>query len=125
MPDRLESGVGWLHKVRANAMGREVTYRRGELETTLTATRGASVFRLAAEYGVSIRVEMDDYIVTAADLVFGSTPVEPQAGDVIVDELGGVETQFEVRGPGGGEPAWQWDPFHVSYRIHTKALTTP
>lgn len=76
-------------------------------------TLGSTLFRAENEYGVTIRVESRDFLVSAEELVF-----TPERGDSVV--YGGRE--YEVLAP-NGEPVWRWSGTEqLVRRIHTKEV---
>jgi len=100
--------------------GENVIYQRGMATVTVRAVRGQTVFRLPDENGIEIRIAMGDYLVEAEKLILGGMAVQPQLGDRIVQMDGAV---YEVLGPGGGEPEWEWSgPPGLTFRIHTKEV---
>ena len=91
-----------------------ITYQSGGgTASGMTATVGRTLFRAEDEYGVTIRVESRDFLVSVDQM-----PREPLRGDRIV-YAGRV---YEVLAP-NGEPVWRWSgPQHVTRRIHTKEI---
>lgn len=120
MSDLLSSGAGWLRDQLKEHASRQVTYRRGDDEVTLTATVGSSTLKVASgQYGEMQIVRTDrDYLISAADLILGDLVVEPADGDQVDDETDG--RRFEVLAP-RGEPAWRYsDNRRTVLRIHVK-----
>jgi hypothetical protein len=127
VPNLLAKGQALLARLMkrdATSTG-AVTYRRGAetLDLTGKAWVGRTVFtRIPREGGAAVAFGDRDYLVVAADLVFGGEVVEPRRGDRIVEVIAGVDVTFEVVDP-FGEPAWRWsDPGRTVYRIHTKEV---
>jgi len=110
----LENAAAWLNDQREECLSVPIEYRfRRGGSVELTASVGRTLFRAENEYGVTIRVESRDFLVSAEKL-----PDEPQSGDRIV-HAGRV---YEVLAP-NGEPVWRWSgPQHVTRRIHTKEI---
>ena len=110
----LEDAAAWLNSQREECLSVPIEYRfRSGGSVELMATVGRTLFRAENEYGVTVRVESRDFLVSAEDL-----PGEPQSGDRIV-HAGRV---YEVLAP-NGEPVWRWSgPQHVTRRIHTKEI---
>ena len=110
----LENAAAWLNDQREECLSVPIEYRfRSGGSVGLTASVGRTLFRAENEYGVTIRVESRDFLVSAEKL-----PDEPQSGDRIV-HAGRV---YEVLAP-NGEPVWRWSgPQHVTRRIHTKEI---
>lgn len=115
MGDLLRQGSQWLEQMRTSHCSSPATYQRGEMSLPVNATFGRSEAEVDDGSGLRVVTAMADFLIAAAELEsFGS----PQAGDRIVTE----EATFEVL-PWGSEPCWRWsDPFHQTYRIHTKEL---
>jgi hypothetical protein len=111
--DQLATGVAWLDAQRKAHMASAVTYTRGGTSLSITATAARTEYESGDEQGVRVAAEMQDWIVTAADLAGLGVPV---AGDQIIS---GART-FEVMNL-GTENCWRWtDGFSMSLRIHTK-----
>ena len=95
--------------------GVTITYRRGVSEISITAVRGTTAFPVENSEGARIRRSHGDYLIRSTLLDFGSGPVEPRAGDVIVDGTG----TFEVGSQAQGQPPWSWSTrARDRYRIH-------
>ena len=121
--DVMSRGVSWLEgKLRAYA-AKPIVYRRGESATSLCATPGQTLLKLADDFG-SVRLEWTDrdMVVSASDLVLDGVPVRPQRGDVIEYVEDGNLNIFEVL-PFGTEPHWRFaDPYQKLIRIHLKRI---
>ena len=100
--------------------------RHGEDDLVdVSATVGSSPFLIADAYGFETHIRMRDYLITAADYVFGGVIVEPQDGDQIIEVDGDVTRTFEAMSPDSDEPSWRYsDPHRVMLRIHTKLVET-
>ena len=110
----LEDAAEWLNDKREECLSVLIEYRfRSGGSVELTASVGRTLFRAENEYGVTVRVESRDFLVSAEAL-----PGEPQSGDRIVY----AGRLYEVLAP-NGEPVWRWSgPQHVTRRIHTKEI---
>ena len=62
--------------------------------------------------------ESRDYLVKTDELPYG----EPRRGDIIVEELDGVATFYEVTAPRGVPIFHYADAFQTVLRIHTKQI---
>ena len=123
MSDRMETAMDWLAGKRKTFITEIVTYRRGEDEVELSATIGRTIFRLPEGYGVEVRVETRDFLITAADLILDGSLIEPKAGDEIDRTVGSAIHTFEVMSPGADEAAWVYsDGYRYTLRIHTKRI---
>jgi hypothetical protein len=122
--DLLDQGSKWLSDLRRRHCTVPVVYARGADQVELPATIGRSNFAELNAFGILERVMSRDYLVTAADLVLGGVPVNPERGDRIVEERDGRRHTYEVLAP-NGKPHWRWsDSYHRTYRIHTKLVKT-
>ena len=110
----LEEAASWLNTRREECLSVPIQYQfRSGGSAELTATVGRTLFRAEDQYGVTIRVESRDFLVSVETL-----PREPQRGDRITYD-GRI---YEVLAP-NGEPVWRWSgPQHVTRRIHTKEI---
>lgn len=110
----LEEAAEWLNDQREKCLSVPIVYRRkGKMPVSMTASVGRTLFRAENEYGVTIRVESRDFLVSVDQM-----PREPQRGDRIT-YAGRI---YEVLAP-NGETVWRWSgPQHVTRRIHTKEI---
>jgi len=110
----LEEAAAWLNSQREECLSVPIEYlSKGGTPARMTATVGRTLFRSENEYGVTIRVESRDFLVSVDQM-----PREPQRGDRIT-YAGRI---YEVLAP-NGEPVWRWSgPQHVTRRIHTKEI---
>ena len=108
----LEDAASWVAgQCRGNLAVKVRWIPRHGAERELEAVVGRTVFRAEDEYGMTVRTESRDFIVTA-----GQMPEEPLKGDSVVWE----GTVYEVLAP-DGEPVWRWsDAYRNARRIHTK-----
>ena len=107
-------------------IGVEVVYSRGvgdgSFTVELSAVLGSSDFERVDSNGVQSVTETRDFIVAATDLVNGSTPIVPLAGDTITQTTPTGTAEFRVLAVGGSTP-WRWsDPQQRLRRIHTKQV---
>jgi hypothetical protein len=125
MADLLREGQAWLTDQLHEHVATEVVYRRGAEEAAVRATIGRTLLQLDDGMG-GVRMEWTDrdFLVRAADLALGGSPVPPQRGDQIREAAGTQTLMYEVLAP-GAEPPWRWaDPYRQMYRIHTKQIAT-
>ena len=110
----LEEAAAWLNSQREECLSAPIEYlSKGGTPARMTATIGRTLFRAENEFGVTIRVESRDFLVSVEQM-----PREPQRGDRII-HAGRV---YEVLAP-ASEPVWRWSgPQHVTRRIHTKEI---
>ena len=108
----LESAAEWLDQKREECLSVPVIYQLRDGRTLdLTATIGRTLFRSENEYGVTVRTESRDFLISAEKL-----PDTPQRGDRII--YNGM--RYEVLAP-NSEPVWRWSGTgHHLRRIHTK-----
>ena len=110
----LEQGAKWLREQRKACLAVTVKYcpQTGSPKN-ISATVGKTLFRAENQYGVTVRIESRDFIVSADDVDF-----IPERGDVIVYN----GKCYEVLAP-NGEPVWRWSGNgNWSRRIHTKEI---
>ncbi|MCL2645432.1 MAG: hypothetical protein FWD61_00335 [Phycisphaerales bacterium] len=120
MADLLQKGMAWLEDQRTKFMTQSVVYQRGEDSVEVPATIGTTTFNIDDGGGALLRIESRDYLILAADLVIGETPILPKRGDRIRETSGTQVFVYEVVGP-GDEPCWRWsDGYRQTLRIHTK-----
>ena len=125
MADVLADGMAWLDaQLRAHA-SESVTYSRDPYgQVDLDATRGSKPMRTLTDFGPRVDFTMQDWLVTASDLVIGGEPVTPRRGDKIYAVSRGMQQTYEVLSPGGDEPVWRWsDASEVTRRVHSKLIT--
>ena len=72
--------------------------------------------------GITITVQMTDFVIARKDYQFGEGPVEPRKGDRITKQIAGVENTFEVTpAPDGRAVEWA-DPGGDEWLIHTRRV---
>ena len=119
MADLIGNAVRWLAGMRHAYATRPVTYIRGPASITIQATVGRSVFQVLSGEGATETVERRDYIVRAADLVFGGVVTLPEVGDRVRETLGGQVQEYEVVETGQEPHYRKSDPDGMALRIHT------
>lgn len=118
MADLLRSGAAWLAGQLKQSAGTLCAYKRGSNTAQMTASISRSTFESQGTNGVIEAWESRDYLVAVAELPYG----EPRRGDLIVEEIDGVATFYEVTAP-RGVPVFHWaDAFQAVIRIHTKQV---
>jgi len=121
MADLLQRGMAWLEAKRTKFMTQTIVYQRGHDSVEVLATIGSTTFNIDDGGGALLRIESRDYLIRAADLKIGETPVLPKRGDRIRE----ANYIYEVVGP-GDEPCWRWsDGYRQTLRIHTKQTEGP
>jgi hypothetical protein len=116
MADMLRTGAAWLADQLKAAASTTCAYKRGANTAQFIASVGKSTFESSDSSGVIERWESRDYLVKTDELPYG----EPQRGDIIVEEIGGVATFYEVASPRGVPLFHYGDAFQAICRIHTK-----
>jgi hypothetical protein len=116
MADMLSAGAAWMADQLAASASLTVAYKRGANSSQFLATIGKSVFESSGQNGVTEQWESRDYIVKTADLPYG----QPQRGDLIVEDIGGVSVFYEVAAPRGVPLFHYGDAFQNLVRVHTK-----
>jgi len=112
----LRTGSAWLAQQLAAAAGTTCAYRRGANTAQLLATVGRSTFESENQSGIVESWESRDYLIRTEELPYG----EPQRGDLIVEEVNGVPTFYEVSSPRGVPVFHYADAFGTMCRVHTK-----
>ena len=110
----MEQAAQWLDSQLGITLSVPVIYicRDGE-SFNICATMGRTLFRAENEYGMTIRTESRDFIVSRSEL-----PIDPVQGDLILYD----GRKYEVLAP-NGEPVWRWSGSqHLVRRIHTKEI---
>lgn len=106
------------------AASADITYRRGESETELTAIVGRTPFEQVNESGVVTRFESRDYLIIATELVIDDEQTLPAIGDQIREIVGNEVQVYKVLEM-GGQPHWRYsDQFRTTLRVHTKHVST-
>lgn len=118
MADLLRSGAAWLANQLQKSAGTLCAYKRGNNVAQLTASISRSTFESQGSNGVIEAWESRDYLVKTDELPYG----EPRRGDIIVEELDGVATLYEVTAPRGVPIFHYADAFQTVLRIHTKQI---
>lgn len=110
----LGNAAQWLNEKREEFLSVPVAYLFRDGKTLdLTATIGRTLFRAENEYGVTIRTESRDFLISVEQL-----PDTPQRGDRIIY----AGHCYEVLAP-NGEPEWRWSGTgQLVRRIHTKEI---
>jgi len=124
MSDLLKAGQKWLAEKLKKHASREITYRRGEVESIVTATIGKTMADQDTGDGLVLRMEIRDYLIDTADLKLDGQLTLPERGDLIIETDDDKNFTYEVL-PIGNQRAWRYsDPFRLKLRIHTKLITT-
>lgn len=127
MPDLLSNSTSWLAGRLQNAAGETVTYERGLDSASLTAVIGRTEWDSIEGEGLVTRIESEDFLIEAADLVLAGEQTEPQRGDRIKRTIGGTTHVFEVLpfGAAGDEQPFRYsDRSRSLLRVHTKHTGT-
>ena len=124
MADLLSKSSAWLEDQRKKHRTVDVTYRRGGDSVAVKATIGRTLFEQDDGAGVTVRVQVRDYLIDTADLVLAEQATLPAKGDRIEEIDSGQKHTYEVL-PLGGEQHWRYsDPYRRTLRIHTKLIAT-
>jgi len=122
MADLIQSGLASLSTWRKAHAAQTVTYRRGAETVDVTATYGPVTWRFDNEFGITVRAEVFDFMISVADLVLNGSAVEPARHDEI-DVVAGGATRTYVVGSPNEEPAWRFtDGYRRTFRIHTNLV---
>ena len=96
MSDLLKAGQKWLAEKLKKHASREITYRRGEVESIVTATIGKTMADQDTGDGLVLRMEIRDYLIDLADLKLDGQPTLPERGDLIIENDDGKNFTYEV-----------------------------
>lgn len=118
MTDMLRSGAAWLASQLKSSAGTLCAYKRGNNTAQFTASISRSTFESQGQSGVIETWESRDYLAKTDELPYG----EPQRGDLVIEELDGVATFYEVTAPRGVPVFHYADAFQTIIRIHTKQI---
>jgi len=130
MPDLLEQGAQWLNNQQREHASRMVVYQRGEKSVEVPATIGRTIHEVENTYGIIEKVETRDFIIRAQDLLLDGSPITPQRGDRVIENIGGElpsTLTYEVMSPGTSTGSSHYrfaDPYRLAFRIHTKHIAT-
>ena len=130
MADMMSRGMAWLARMGRRHAAVPVVYERPGVEgrrarrVTLMAVLGrAEATGEASVDPVRVDAEGVDFLVAAADLVFGRREVEPRADDRVYLKRDGRTLVYEVLPSTGGAPPWRWsDPHRTIRRISAKLV---
>lgn len=125
MPDAFRHAAAAVAATLKRTTAVAISYHRGGAAIELQATPGQSEFSAEDELGQVATVKTDDWLLPAADLVFGGKPTRPQAGDRIQRLIGSALFVYEVSPAGPGEQCFRLDPSGQNLRIHTKEIDGP
>jgi hypothetical protein len=118
MADMLAAGAAWLTDRLRSSAASTVAYVRSGNTATVPATIGQSRFESQDGNGVIEQWESRDFIIKTDELPYG----EPQRGDRIYEQLGGVAQIYEVAAPRGVPLFHYGDAFQTCVRVHTKRV---
>lgn len=118
MADLLRSGAAWLANQLKASAGTPCAYKRGGNTAQFTASISRSTFESQGQGGVIEAWESRDYLAKTDELPYGI----PQRGDLVIEELDGVATFYEVTAPRGVPVFHYADAFQTVIRIHTKQV---
>jgi len=124
MTDMLRDGLSWLAGKLTSHAAREVTYQRGESQSSVLAMIGKTVAEQDSGDGLIMRMEIRDYLIDTTSLVLDGQQVLPERGDLIIETEDGKGLTYEIL-PIGSDRAWRYsDPFRLKLRIHTRLIAT-
>ena len=107
----------------AEAFGGEVSLVRGSATTEgVIGQLLLNTYSGENNEGITITVQMTDFVIARKDYQFGEGPAEPRKGDRITKQIAGVENTFEVLPAPDGRAAEWADPEGDEWLIHTKHI---
>jgi len=123
MPRRIQGPIRRALKTLQGAAGVEVTYRRGEDEVAVMATKSEVDMEIdRGDAGLTV-LRLMQWRILAEDLVLGGTEIEPQKGDRIEEITGGVLRTYETMAVRGDSPYELVDADGTAYRVHTSLVS--
>jgi len=125
MPDMLQRGLARLTQILKDRVSQPVTYIRGPLAITVSATFGQKLLKLDNGAGTNYLEWTDmDFLIPTEDLVIQGESIIPERGDLIEIPFTTKTERFEVA-PYGNDSCWRYsDPNQTIVRIHTKHVET-
>jgi len=126
MTSPFHSAIAGAMEAQKAFAGESVEYRRGSSQeaasAVLTAIHSQREYIAESGYDAVQSVQVDDWLVVAADLALNGSAVAPQRGDRILRTAGAVVQVYEVQFmPGKNVLEWSGP---LRYRIHTKLVGT-
>lgn len=115
---KMSTALAWAAEQRkAHAAETGVIRREGVETADVAMTIGKTMADVEGDRGVTVRTNISDILITAADYKFGGSAVEPRRGDEI--DYGGKT--YRAMPIAGGE-VWRYceNVNRTSLRIHTK-----
>ena len=134
MADMMARGMAWFARMGQRHAAIPVVYERPPSHANTGSRRARRVTVLAVlgrpdatgEASVEpVRVDAEgvDFLVSAADLVFGRQMVEPRTDDRVYLKRDGRILVYEVMPRTSGSPPWRWsDPQQTIRRISAKRV---
>ena len=125
MTNLLESGVEWLRDTLKSSAATSITITRSPTTSpSRTAVVGSTRMEVVTEEGDALQAKVRDYLIDVDEYDLGAGNVEPAEGDEIRETVGSATHVFTVV-PLDGDRAWRYsDPYHKTYRVHTKHTKT-
>ena len=103
----------------ALALGESVTYHRGNASVVLTAVPAGNSQEVDVGDGITEEVDVQDWLLKAADLILSGSVTEPADGDVIERANG---RRYMVAPP-PTRRSWKYsDPGETIMRLRTKKV---
>lgn len=120
----VSNGLAWLKQQLTAHAGQAVVYRAGSVEIDIDdAVLGASEYDAEDAAGVTVRVEVVDWLIDPDQLEIDDEPFNPQPGHRIEQTIAGTLRRFEVQNLGRDQGCWRWSgPSRNLYRIHTREI---
>ncbi|WP_146370279.1 hypothetical protein [Symmachiella macrocystis] len=120
----LERAARILAKAINRSSGERVEYVRDASSVLVSAVPGSTGYEHNQTNGITLRVKVRDFLITAADLVIGETLILPERGDVVRHTVCDEVLIFEVLDMGGGSHYVPSDPWGTILRVHCKQTGT-
>lgn len=117
----VSEGLAWAAQQRKAHAAETGVIRRDGVETPgVSMTIGKTMADVDTGGGVTVRTNICDFLITAADYAFNGTVVEPRRGDEF--EYGGK--QYQAMPIAGSDAVWRYaeNVNRTTLRIHTKEI---
>lgn len=117
---KMSAALTWAAQHRKAYAAETGVIRRNSVETTdVSMTVGNTVADIEGDRGITVRMNIADFLITASDYAFGGSISEPQRGDEI--DYGGKT--YQVMPVANGE-TWRYaeNVNRTTLRIHTKEV---
>ena len=119
MGDIFQTGAAWLASQKKAHASQTVTYSRNGVSVSVQAELGKAELEVTGSDGQpKLEIYAQAFWINVADLVLGSTAIEPERGDRVT--FGGQT--FQVNFPGNGGQPFLHDAHKTRYKVFCKKI---